>query len=140
MQLARWLAQPGNHQDRRHRGPRHKLATLRELRGAEAVEPQRAPQPPAEPDIAKAPRPFQANLIQPHRHRLARAHSRLKQIVLLPVARDLQRQPPRPRAALPVELAEMRNRLLHHLAAMAHRTHKAPVGVRLAVPANRRVP
>ena len=37
-------------------------------------------------------------------------------------------------------LAQMRNRLLHHPATTTHRPHQTPVGVRLAVLADRRVP
>ena len=140
VQLARRLAQPRNHQDRRHRRPRHLLATRRHLRGAKPIELQRLPQSPAQPDVAKTPRPFQANLLQPNRHRLAHRRGRLEQLVLLAPAGDLQRQPPSPRSTVPVELAQMCNRLLHHPATTTHRPHQTPVGVRLAVLADRRVP
>ena len=140
VQLARWLAQPRNHQDRRHRRPRHPLTTRRHLLDTKPIELQRAPQPPAQPDVAKTPRPLQPNLLQPNRHRLASIPGQLEKLVLLAPARDLQRQPPSPRASFPVKLAQLCNRLLHHLATTTNRPHQSPIGVRLAVLADRRMP
>ncbi len=79
-------------------------------------------------------------MVQPHRNRLAPlSRRRLKQLVLLFPPRDPQGQGAGPRPSLPVELAKLRHRLLHHSAAATHRAHQTPVTVRLAVLANRRV-
>jgi hypothetical protein len=43
VQLARRLAQPGNHQDRRHRRPRHPLAAARQRLATQLVERQGLP-------------------------------------------------------------------------------------------------
>ena len=48
---------------------------------AKAIEFERPPQRPAQPHVAEAARPFQPDLFQPDRDRLARL--RLEQLVLL---------------------------------------------------------
>ena len=68
-----------------------------------------------------------------NRDRIACAGRCFEQLVLLALARDLQRQLSRPRPALTVKLAKMSDRLLPDLVAMTHRADKTPVGVRLAV-------
>jgi len=75
-----------------------------------------------------------------NRNRIACAGRCVEQLVLLALARDLQRQLPCPRPALTVKLAKMRDRFLPHLVAMTHRADKTPVGVRLAILADGRVP
>jgi hypothetical protein len=126
VQLARRFAQPRDHQDRRHRRPCNALSTRNEALGAEAIEIERPPQNPPQPHIAKAPAPLQTHPIETHRDRLGCRPGRLEQLVLLGAPRDLQRQPAGPRAPLPIQLAQLRHRLLHHLAATPHRPHQPP--------------
>src|SRR5208283_111223 len=134
---ARRLAQARNHQDRRDRRPRRLLAAFDQAVLAETIESQGAPQPPAQPHVAKTTGALQTNLVQPHRNRLAPlSRRRLKQLVLLFPPRDPRSPSAGPRPSL---LVKLRHRLLHHSAAAAHRAHQTPVTVRLAVLANRRV-
>ena len=139
VQLARRLAQARNHQDRRDRRPRRPLAAFDQTVLAETIESKGAPQPPAQPHVAKTAGALQADMVQPHCNRFAPSGRRLKQLVLLFPPGDPQGQSAGPRPSLPVELAKLRHRLLHHSAAATHRAHQTPVAVRLAVLANRRV-
>jgi hypothetical protein len=114
------------------------LAPFGHVRGTEPVKPQRTPQPPAEPDIAEAPRSFQANLFQANRDRLAGRRACVEQVVLL-ASGDRKGQPTSLSPALRIELAKMGHRLLDDLAAAAHRTHQTPITMRLAVLVHRRM-
>ena len=110
---------------------------------AQLIELQRPPQRPAQPHRPEAARALQTHLIELDRNRGARARR-------LRTARRCETQPRPPddaarqrcgsRAPLRIELAQLRHRLLHHLAAAAHRAHQPPVDVRLAVFASCRVP
>jgi len=110
-----------------------------QLFGAETIKLKRAPQPPSQPYVAKTAHTFQPDLVEPLWHWLARSRRRLEQFVLLVPSRNPQGQSASPRASLRVELAKLRHRLLHHLAATPHRAHQTPVAVRLAILANCRV-
>src|SRR5205814_8600575 len=74
------------------------------------------------------------------RNRIACAGRCVGQFVLFARARPLPRQLPRPRPALTGKFATMTDRFLPHLVAMTHRADKTPVGVRLAILADGRVP
>ena len=106
---------------------------------AETIERQRAPECPAQPDIAKATPALQAHQVQPHRDRLVRRGG-FEHLIRLGAPGDLERPGPRPGASLGVEFAELRHRLLHDFATVADGAHQTPIGVRLPVLANRRVP
>src|SRR3990172_7875447 len=140
VQLARGLAAPRNPQPRRHHGPRHLLPPPRQELFAQRIQPQRLPQPPAQPYPAKGATPLHADPVQPHLRRRFPLRRRLEQLPLIPSPRDLSRQGLRPGAPLGVQLAELRHRLLHHLAVAPHRADEAPVDVRLAVLAANGVP
>ena len=131
MQLARRLAQAGEHQDRGHRRPGHRLAPRRQQLRAQGVQPQRAPERPPEPHRPERPGALQADLIQPHRDRLARRALRFEQLVLRAASGDLLGQGARLGAALCVQFAEVRHGLLDDPAAAANRADQAPVRVRL---------
>src|SRR3990172_6830869 len=140
VQLARGLAAPRNPQPPRHHGPRHLLPPPRQELFAQRIQPQRLPQPPAQPYPAKGATPLHADPVQPHLRGRFPLRRRLEQLPLIPSPRDLSRQGLRPGAPLGVQLAELRHRLLHHLAVAPHRADEAPVDVRLAVLAANGVP
>jgi hypothetical protein len=95
------------------------------------------PASPARHRRTGATAPGESHRASRHRRAVGR---RLEQLVSLAPAGDTQRQPPRPCPTGTVQFAQMRNRLLDHLAAATHRAHKTPVGVRLAILGARRVP
>ncbi len=140
MQFARRLAQAGEHQDRGHRRPGHRLAPGGQQLRAHGVQPQRAPERPPEPHRPERPRALQANLVQAHRQRHARCDVRFEQRALRAAPRDLLRQGARLRAALRVQFPEVRHGLLDDPAAAAHRAHQAPVRMRLPPLPPHRVP
>ena len=139
VKLTRRLAQPRDDQYRGHRGPRHLLSAVRKMLLAKLVQPQRLPQPPAEPDITERATPFDANVIESKGRRRLRARGVLEQLALIAPAGDLSRERLRVGAAFRVQFAELRHGLLHDLAVAANRTNQAPVDVLLAILPNRRM-
>jgi hypothetical protein len=139
VQLARRLAQPGQHEDQGHGGPRHLFTADGQQPLQPRIQVQGPPQRPAQPDVAEEATPLQPDAIQPNRNRRRLGGNRREQIRLLAPAGDRAGQRPRLGAALGVELTELRHRLLHDLAADAHRADQAPVGVGFAVLHARRV-
>ncbi len=139
VQLARRLAQPGQHEDQRHGGPRHLFPADGQQPLQQGIQLQGPPQRPAEPDVAEATAPLQPHAIQADRNGGRVSGNGLEQVRLLAPAGNRASQRSRAGASLGVELAELRHRLLHNLAADAHRAHQTPVRMRLAVLHARRV-
>ncbi len=140
MQLARRLREPGQHQDRRHRRPRHLLPTGLDQLLEQHVKPQRPPQQPSQPDIAKLPRTLEPYPPQLDRHRLGRLLLRIEQARHRGTrSADVLGQGARLRPSRSVQLAQCRHRLLPHTPTHAHAAHQTPVHVRLAVLAHRRM-
>ena len=139
MQLTGGLAQAGEDENRRHGRPRDLLAAARLQALTDLVQAEGAPQGPAKPDVAKPPTPLQPDPIEPNSYGLGGWRRGREEIALLTPAGDRARQDPGPRAALGIELAEVRHGLLDHLPPDAHRAHETPVGVRLPVLHARRV-
>jgi len=80
-----------------------------------------------------------AHLAQFDRHRLRGLVEQVPLRTDCVIAGDAARQGLGSGATFGIELAQLRDRLLHHLAAMAHRAHQLPVDVGLAVFASRAV-
>ena len=138
MQLARGLAQPGQDQHRRHGGPRHRLAPFGQQAREHRIEPQGAPQGPAKPHVAERAAAFEPDVPQAYRHCRLGLGGR-EQVGLLAVAGDGAGQRAGLGAPSGVQLPELRDGVLHDLAAHAHRADQPPVAVDLAVLPPRRM-
>ena len=100
---------------------------------------QRLPQPPSQPDIAKRAAALHTHTIKLDRGRPFSARRALEEIELIAAARNLPRKGLRVGATLCVQFAELRQCFLDHLTVLSNRTDQAPVDVRFAILANRRV-
>ncbi len=81
VQFARRLAQPPDHEDGDHFGPRYRLASTRQQSTQQFVKLERSPQCPAEPRRAKASGVLQAHGVKPNLDGLYR-RVRFKQAAL----------------------------------------------------------
>ncbi len=131
--LARRLAEPGQHQHRRHGRPRHRLPARRQQALEQLIQTQRAPERPAEPHVAEGPAALQPEPVEANGNRAVAVLARPEEGELFPPAGDRAGQGLRPRAALRIEFAQVRHRLLHDLAPDAHRADQPPVRVDLAI-------
>ena len=138
VQLARGLAQPGEHEHRRHRGPRHRFPALRQQAPQRLVESQGAPERPAEPHLAKRAAALQPDVLEPDRDRFVGIIGD-EQVGLFALAGNRAGQGLGACAALGIEFPEMGDRLLDDLATDADRADELPVPVDLPVLPARRV-
>ena len=140
VQLARRLAQSRNHQDRRHRRPRHPLASFDQTHLAETIEASaRHSRQPSHTSPKRRARSRRICSSRTATGSLGCPGSASNSSYCSSRPGDPQGQRAGPRPSLCIELAKLRHRLLHHSAAATHRAHQTPVAVRLAVLANRRV-
>ena len=131
VELARWLRESGQHQDRRNGRPRHILTTRFDQGIEQRVKPQGAPQPSSQPDISKLPGPLEPHPLQLDGHRLRGLLLRVE-----PVSRDSARATNLPsqgtRLGTPrgVQLSQRRHRFLAD--SSPRHEHSAPSASRRA--------
>src|SRR6266403_2043769 len=138
MQLARWLAKSRSYQHRRHLRPRDALLADREQPLAQHLKPGPAPQRKRQIHIAKLTRALDADALQPHRHRQLLA-TIIEQLRAFGSSDQPVRQRPCLQAALLIEFAELRHRLLNDPTTNTHAAHNSPIAMNLAVFAYRGV-
>ena len=138
VKLTRGLAEPCDHQNRDHLRPGQRLPSLRQQFLAESVEPKCPPKCPGKPDISECSPALQTNPVQLNRDGLIGGRF-LEEIALIESAGDCTSQCSRLGPSTGVQFSKLRDRLLDHLAVTTHGTDEAPVDVRLAVLANRRM-
>jgi hypothetical protein len=132
MQLARWLAQPRRHQNRRHLRPRHCFLARGQKLLAQIGQTRAAPQRQRQIHVAELARAFHTHALQPHRHRQLLL-AVVEQAGLLGLADQMARQRTPLKPASLVEFAKLRHCLLDHTTANPHAAHKTPVTMNLAV-------
>jgi len=115
VQLARGLAETGQHEHLRHRGPWHRLARLGQQPVQHLIEPQRTLERPAEPDVAEGAAALEPNPLEANWNGLVGV-ARLEEVRLLALTGDGPGQRLGPRPALGVKFAEVRDCLLDNLA------------------------
>jgi hypothetical protein len=132
VQLARRLAQPGRHQNRRHLCPRHGFLAHRQQPLAQIGQAGASPQSQRQVDVAELARPLDTHALQAHRNR----HIQLAVVEKTGLLRPPDQLPSERSRLQPtscIQLAKLRHRLLDHPATDSHTAHKTPIAVDFAV-------
>src|SRR4029077_5356745 len=116
------LPKPGGAQDGRHLRPRDALLADWKQPLAQTLKPGSAPQRERQIHIAKLTRALDADALQPHRHRQLLA-TIIEQLRALGSSDQPVRQRPCLQAALLIEFAELRHRLLNDPTTNTHAAH-----------------
>ena len=139
VELAGWLAEARQDQHRGHRRPGDGLPARGQEALQQAIELQRPPHGPAEPDIAEGAAAFQAHAVQADGHGLVEGGKGVKEISLRPAPGERGGQGPRANPALRIELPEVGDGLLANSLPHPDRAHELPVRVDLPILAPGRV-
>lgn len=140
MQFARGHAQPADHERCHEARPPDVLSPLGDQPLERLVELKGVPERQAEVDITEATGALQPYIVEPDRCDVrARILNGLEQARVHPTPRELRGVGARTSLRRRGQLAKIRDDLLPHLGATANRAHQHPVGVDLAVLANRLV-
>ena len=139
VEFARRLAEARQDQHRGHRRPGDGLPARGQETLQQAIEPQRPPHGPAEPDIAEGAAAVQAHAVQADRHGLVDGGGGVKEISLRPAPGERGGQSPRANPALRIELPEVGDGLLANSLPHPDRAHELPVRVDLPILAPGRV-
>jgi hypothetical protein len=139
MELARGFTQTGQDQHGGHRRPGHGFAALGQQPLEQLVQPQRAPEGPAKPDVAEGAAALEPDPVQADRDDVRGVVGWGEEIRLLQLSGDRARQGSGTGSAVRVEFSQVGDGLLDDAPADADGTNQLPVGVDFAVLAPRRV-
>src|ERR1700746_1954341 len=138
VQLARRLAEPCRHQNRRHLRPGDAFQAHWQQLPVQLLKASSAPECERQVHIANLTRAFDANALQTYRHRQIFA-AVLEQLRLLGSAYQLACQRPCLNTTAFIEFAKLRHRLLNDAPPYANPANQGPLTVTLAGLAANRV-